>query len=141
MISVISAMALVSGMTGGVMGRERLVRELPISAGVFAAIGLPVNVRGLELQHLRSSIIDDGSQRILAVEGEVANIRSNTRKVPDIRISVRSKDGRIIYSWISPAPKKEIAVGESIYFRARLSAPPLNGQDVKAQFAAIEGNR
>jgi hypothetical protein len=123
---------------GLVSRRETVVRAIPGSASVFAAMGLPANLRGLALRNVRSKLLDDGGQRVLAVEGDIANLRSKSGKLPDLLVLVRSDDGRVVYSWTSPASQKEIAVGETIYFRARLAAPPLEGKDVKVQFASID---
>ena len=121
--------------------RETLVRLAPGAAPLFAAIRLPVNLRGLAFEHVRSRIMDEGGQRVLAVEGEVANLRPARGSLPDIHVAVRANDGREIYSWTSPAPKRDIGVGEMVYFRARLAAPPADGADVKLQFASMEPGR
>lgn len=122
----------------GVARRDLVVRALPASAGAFAAVGLPVNLRGLEFRHVQSRIIEDGEARVLAVEGEVANPRPVAGKTPDMLISVRAGDGRVVYSWTAPAPKKDIASGETVYFRARLASPPPEGKDIMVQFAALD---
>ncbi len=121
-------------------GRDRVVRAVPASSSIYAAMGMPVNLRGLAFQHVLSRIAEDSGQRVLAIEGEVANLRPTRSKFPDIQVSVRSNDGREIYSWNSPAPKKEIAAGETVYFRARLAAPPSEGADVKIRFASVDAS-
>ncbi len=132
----IAAVACVVFALTAVGRRETVVRLLPGSAGLFAAMGLPVNLRGLEFRNMRSRVIEDGGQRILAVEGDIANDRRTKTRVPDLALAILSSDGRTIYSWTTPAPKTEVAVGETVYFRARLAAPPADGRAVKIQFAS-----
>ncbi len=132
-----SVAALASGMIL-MARREQVVRAFPASAGAYAAIGLPINLRGLELRNVRSKLLNDGGQKVLTIEGDIANITPNGGKVPDIQVSVRNSAGLVIYTWNSPAPKSELSSGESIYFRARLAAPPAEANDVKLQFAEAE---
>ena len=114
--------------------RDIVVRAAPQTAGLFAAIGLPVNLRGLEFRGVSSRLLDDESGRVLAVEGDVANLRHAGRKLPDVLVTLRGPDGRTVYAWTSPAPQKNIGPGESVHFRARLAAPPSDGVDVKLRF-------
>jgi hypothetical protein len=118
--------------------RENVVRFVPASASVFAALKMPVNLQGLAFQNVKSRLADENGQRVLAVDGEVASIRSTPGKLPDFMVEVRSDDGRTVYSWVSPAPKQNIAAGETVYFRARLAAPPMESKDIKVQFASAE---
>lgn len=116
--------------------RERTVRLLPPLARAYAAIGLPVNLRGLEIRTLKSSLLRDGGGSVLAVEGEIVNIRPREVAVPQVRIGVESADGHEIYTWTTAAPKARLAGGETIDFRARLTTPPAGAQAVLVKFAA-----
>jgi predicted Zn finger-like uncharacterized protein len=115
--------------------RERIVRHLPQMGAAYAALGLPVNLRGLEFRDIKSTILTDNGQRMLAVEGVIAQVGGRDAKVPDVRVAVRDPSGRELYSWTSPAPKSQLNRGETTLFRARLAAPPMSGADIKIQFA------
>ena len=115
--------------------REKLVRFAPPTAGLYAAFGAPVNLRGVALQGVTSKILEDGPERVLAVEGRMVNLRQDARPVAPLRVAVRGEDGREIYAWVSPAPKATLAPGETALFRARLVAPPKTGRDVQVRFA------
>ena len=115
--------------------REELVRAAPPLAPAFAAIGLPVNLRGLEIRDLKSSLERDGTGTLLAVEGTIVNIRARKVLVPPVRIEVEGPDGQESYNWTAAAPKAQLADGESIDFRARLSDPPQEAHSVRVQFA------
>ena len=117
--------------------REKAVRAVPPLARAYAAIGLPVNLRGLEIHDLKSSLLQDSSGSVLAVEGKIVNIRPRAVAVPQVRIGVECADGHEIYTWTTAVPKARLAEGETIDFRARLTAPPADARAVLVKFAAL----
>ena len=126
-----------------IAGKNSIVRGIPATAGLYSRVGLAVNERGLQLRDVSSYLSEDGAQRVLMVEGQIANIRSQTTRIPDVRLSVRADAGREVYHWVSPPPKGELAAGESVLFRARLVAAPEDARDLKVQFvdnSAASGN-
>jgi predicted Zn finger-like uncharacterized protein len=123
---------------GLIKARDEVVRRVPGAGAAYAMIGLPVNLRGLELQRVHSTLLADGGGSVLAVEGEIVNDRDRQLPVPDMRLSVRSAQGQELYSWTAQAPKAKLDAGETIAFRARLVAPPANGQAVMVRFADAE---
>ncbi|HWG05354.1 MAG TPA: FxLYD domain-containing protein [Beijerinckiaceae bacterium] len=118
--------------------REALVRVAPQFASLYAAIGLPVNLVGLEIRDLHSTVERNTGGAMLAIEGTIANIRSETVKVPPVRIGVDAADGHEIYTWTTAAPKPQLAEGETIDFRARLNEPPAEANKVTVSFAAVQ---
>ncbi|MGJ0509455.1 MAG: hypothetical protein ACR652_20505 [Methylocystis sp.] len=135
---VATIVAIIIGATALIAMRERIVRILPPAAVGYRALGLPVNLAGLELREVRSRIEMDGARRILVVEGEVANLRRDTNRVPPLALAVRDSGGLQRYAWTSPSPKSRLDAGESIAFRARLASPPDDGVDVLVRFARLD---
>lgn len=121
-----------------VAGRDAVVRMAPQTARLFAAIHLPVNLRGLALDGVKSEIIADKDQAILVVEGQIRNVRKGETTVPPLTLSLRGEDGSEIYTWTAEAPHSVLAAGESTPFRTRLVAPPQEGRDVLVRFARNE---
>ncbi len=115
--------------------KEQIVRVLPASGALYAALGLPVNLRGLEFRSVKSDVSEEKSRRVLKVSGEIANLRPGLNRVPPIEIMVRGADGRPLYRWTALAPKTKLSGNETIAFETRLLAPPEAGQDVKLRFA------
>jgi hypothetical protein len=137
----IGTAALVAALvvTMGAIGmRKAIVGVAPAVAPLFDAIGLSVNLRGLDIRVVKSSILDDGDKRVLAVEGEIANMRETVVAVPALRLALRNDIGREIYTWTAPAPKARLGAGESVAFRTRLAAPPGSARDVAVRFATAE---
>jgi len=125
----------------GLGKREDIVRVVPPLAGAYAAIGLPVNVQGLEWREVRTSLAMESSLKVLAVEGEIRNLRGQSQTLPDIQLSLRDKSGREIYAWKAPAPKADLSGGETIPFRARLASPPGSAAAVRVVFAEATADR
>lgn len=118
--------------------RQAVVRMAPQTAALFAAIGMPVNLRGLALQDVRSQLITDKDEQILVVEGRVRNAQSRASRIPPLALSLRDEKGTEIHAWTADTPSSVLAPGESAPFQARLAAPPLDGRDVLVRFARHE---
>jgi predicted Zn finger-like uncharacterized protein len=121
---------------GAVAGRAAIVRAAPAAARIFAAVGLPVNLRGLALDNVRTNIFDLGDRKVLVVEGAVVNLRDSSMEAPNMRIALRGADKRELYVWTAPAPKPRLGPNEQVAFRTRLAAPPDGVSDVMVRFAS-----
>ena len=133
-----AVVAILMGVSALIALREKIVDVAPPAARVFAAIGLPVNLAGLELREVHSHIEMDGARKVLAVEGEIANMRRESRSVPPVALIVRGEDGQAKYAWTTRAAKSRLEPGETIAFRARLASPPESGADVLVRFSSLE---
>ncbi|MGA8171205.1 MAG: hypothetical protein WB816_10325 [Methylocystis sp.] len=135
---IAGAIAILIGIMALIAMREKIVEVAPPTAKVFAALGLPVNLTGLELREVRSHIEMEGARKVLAVEGEITNMRRESKSVPAVSLTVRGEDGQDKYAWTTRAPKSRLEPGETIAFRARLASPPETGADVLVRFAGGE---
>jgi predicted Zn finger-like uncharacterized protein len=114
--------------------RAPLVRAAPESAALFAAIGLPVNLLGLELTDVSSSLASEDGRPVLVVEGAIANASARPTPVPALDMKVESASGDMLYTWSAKPPKGELAPGEATRFRFRLASPPPEGKRVLVTF-------
>jgi hypothetical protein len=114
--------------------RPWLVRLAPQTAVLFETVGLPVNLVGVEIVRSAARIITDGDRRVLVVDGQVANSSLETRRVPAMRVSIRSAEGHPLYAWTTKTSSQTIAPGEQAAFSARLAAPPTDAVDVVVEF-------
>jgi predicted Zn finger-like uncharacterized protein len=130
-------LAIVAGGMAAAAWRAPIVRAMPGAARLFAAIGLPVNLRGLALDNVRTDIFDLGDRRVLVVEGAIVNLRDSATASPNIRIALRGADKRELYVWTAPAPKTRLGPDEQVAFRTRLAAPPDGASDVMVRFASV----
>lgn len=132
--AILAACALVVASMALIGLRSTMVRAFPRSATAYAALGLPVNLRGLALENFRAVALDDGSRTVLGIEGEIKNLRGRMTNVPALHLAIRGADGRILYSWVVAAQKPRLAANETAGFRARLAAPPRAGTAVLVDF-------
>jgi predicted Zn finger-like uncharacterized protein len=116
--------------------RARVVEALPGAAKLYAGVGLPVNLRGLEFRGMKSELVAAGTDITLVVEGEVVNITGRDATVPPIEISVRGAEGQMLYTWTNEAPRAVLGPSETASFRARLTSPPEGARHVLVHFAA-----
>lgn len=114
--------------------RVAMVRHFPQTASLYAAIGLPVNLRGLFFEDVKSrSEFQDGVP-VLVIEGTIVNLTTRTLDVPRLRFALRSASGHEVYAWTAQPAKPTLGSGNGLPFRARLASPPPDGRDVIVRF-------
>lgn len=114
--------------------RADIVRVLPQTASLFAAIGLPVNLRGLSFANVTSAREVQEDVSVLVVEGTIANPTTAPIDVPRLRIALRNDSGGEIYVWTALPERPNLDPGETLPFRSRLASPPAEGRDVVVRF-------
>lgn len=130
------AVLLAAVLVVGVAERRKVVQLLPQTARLFAAIGLPVNLRGVTFADVRSGLVVDKDQTALVVEGEIRNVTRAPVQVASLALDLRGKEGQTLYSWTTDPPKAVLEPGEAVPFRSRLVSPPADGHDILVRFAA-----
>lgn len=118
--------------------RNEVVRYLPQTASLFAAIGLPVNLRGLKFENVRISKEDQDGIGILIVEGAVVSEAGKPIEVPRLRFAARNSTGQEVYTWTMPPPRSILGPGERLEFRSQIPAPPAEASDVMVRFFSAQ---
>ncbi len=124
-----------------IVKRDAIVRAAPMLAGAYATIGTPVNLTGLQWRDVKTIVTQEASHRVLAVEGEIRNLRDKSQSIPEIKLSLRDDDGREVYHWSTPAPKASLERNETIRFQTRLVSPPAYARALRVQFAQSPDER
>jgi predicted Zn finger-like uncharacterized protein len=117
-----------------IAARARIVGVVPDLAGIYAAVGLPVNLRGLEFRSVRTSSETQDGITVLVIEGEVVNIARRAVEVPRLRLAVLGNGGQELYSWTTLLPRSTLSEDEKVSFRSRLASPPAEGREVLVRF-------
>jgi predicted Zn finger-like uncharacterized protein len=113
---------------------NEVVRYLPQTASLFAAIGLPVNLRGLKFENVRiSKEVQDGDN-ILVVEGAIVSETGKPVEVPRLRFAARNATGQEVYTWTLPPPRSILNAGERLQFRSQIPSPPAEASNVMVRF-------
>ena len=127
-------LALVGINTALVGWRTDVVRVVPQTASLFAAIGLPVNLRGLVFEDVKITKEAHDGVSVLVVEGRIVSLASKPAEVPRMRFAVRNAAGHEIYSWTAQPSRSILVPGDSLPFRSRLASPPADANDVLVRF-------
>jgi predicted Zn finger-like uncharacterized protein len=114
--------------------RNDVVRYLPQTASLFAAIGLPVNLRGLKFEDVRISKETQDGNTILVVQGAIVSEAGKAIEVPRLRFAARNAGGQEVYTWTMPPPRSILGPGERLEFRSQIPAPPADASDVMVRF-------
>lgn len=133
--AAVLALCFLPALAGLFLGRAQVVRLLPETAALYAVIGLPVNLRGLEFERVRGELVREGNARLLVVEGEIVNPGETSLAVPPIALGVLGEGATPLYRWTTEPERATLAGGERVRFRARLVSPPQEGRQVLVRFA------
>ncbi len=118
--------------------RNEVVRYLPQTASLFAAIGLPVNLRSLSFEDVKITKEERDGVPVLSVEGNIVSVAKRPVEVPRLRFAIRNTSGQEIYAWTAAAPRSILEPGEKVEFRSRLASPPAEGADVMVRFVGAQ---
>ncbi len=117
-----------------ILVRDSVVKQAPDLASLFEAVGLDVNLRGLEFRDLRTFREIQEGQPTLVVEGSIRNIQAEETPVPAVRLSLRGGDLQEIYAW-TVEPRTKVLKGlDETRFRTILTDPPSEAADIQVRF-------
>jgi predicted Zn finger-like uncharacterized protein len=114
--------------------RNEVVRYVPQTASLFAAIGLPVNLRHLTFEDVKITKDENDGVPVLTVEGMIASQSNKPVEVPRIRFAVRNATAQEIYAWTARPARSILEPGQKLPFRSRLASPPAEASDVMVRF-------
>jgi predicted Zn finger-like uncharacterized protein len=137
----ISGLALLLAvlLAGGLL-RTEIVRWYPSMAGLYAAIGLPVNVVGLEFEQSRTlSSLRDG-KAVLRISARIRSTATRPVAVQPVLVSLLNGAGATIYEWTVTPAVPELAPGEFIEFATEVNAPPDGATLVRLSFTENRGS-
>jgi len=132
-IGVLAAMIALAAI--GLLGRTLIVQQFPQLAGAYAAIGLGVNVIGLEFREVRTLQSLQQGVEVLEVDGKIASVSGQPVNVPQVVVTLLGKDGAPLYEWSMMPKIAVLAPGESELLQTQLSRPPVGAGKVRLAFA------
>ena len=89
-------------------GAPTVVRYFPQTASLFSMLGMPVNLRGLIFQEVKSKSEFHDGVMVLVVEGVIVNLTRSTLEVPRLRFGLRNGTGHEVYAWTA-LPSRTLA--------------------------------
>jgi predicted Zn finger-like uncharacterized protein len=114
--------------------RLDVVRAWPKSASAYAAIGMPVNLVGLNIEKVKAQPALSNGRAGLTVSGVVRNIRSQAVAAPALNVVLLDKTGKHVAAQITRLQDPDVPPGAARPFSATLLDPPSTASDVEVTF-------
>jgi hypothetical protein len=114
--------------------RADVVWAMPQTASFYAALGLPVNLRGIHFDRLAATAERHDGEPVLIVQGEIRNSTTQSADVPPLRFAIRNAERQEIYFWTAAPARERLSAGHRLSFRSELTLPPPDTRDVVVQF-------
>lgn len=125
---------LVSILVLGFSLRTDLVRWFPALAGLYASIGLPVNVVGLTFENSKTLTSFRAGKPVMLISSRIRSVASQTVPVPPVLVSLVDPAGATVYEWTVTPLATTMAPGEVFDFSTEVSAPPPGATTVRLTF-------
>jgi predicted Zn finger-like uncharacterized protein len=117
------------------LGRVELVRSFPQLAGAYAAIGLPVNVIGLEFRDVESLVTREDGADVMRVSAMIESTAPGRVVVPPVIVTLLGTRGETLYRWSVTPTARSLEAGERFEFSTRITTPPPGTTTVRLGFA------
>jgi len=114
--------------------RADVVWAMPQTASFYAALGLPVNLRGVHFDRLAATDERHSGEPVVIVQGEIRNSTTDIADVPPLRFAIRNAEHQEIYSWTAAPARERLSARHRLAFRSELTLPPPDTRDVVVRF-------
>lgn len=115
--------------------RQTVANLWPQSASLYAALGMPVNVRGMALVNIAYQQDFENGQPVLSVTGKVVNISDRELPVPGLRVVLTDDSKHELYHWTFDVGVPTLKAGAESDFVTRLSSPPPEARNLNISFS------
>jgi predicted Zn finger-like uncharacterized protein len=118
-------------------GRMQIVARFPEAARLYKMVGLPIELLGdgLEFRGVTSEMVKEGKLSVLLVRGVVANVVTEERPVPLLRLVLLDTGGGVIQEAYAKPRKDTLAGGAQIGFQIRMEDPSAAAVRYEVAFA------
>lgn len=134
-IGAVAALASIAFLVAFVDGRENAVAAVPDLAGLYEAIGLPVNLQGLAISDLTGRRHMTGDSARLTVSGVLVNLKEDDQPVPGLIVELRDSAHHPIRAIAIAPPVARLAGLDSKAFQVVIDDVPKTAIDVAVRFA------
>jgi predicted Zn finger-like uncharacterized protein len=114
--------------------RQTIAELWPRTSSFYAAIGMPVNVRGLAFQDVAYTQESEEGQVVLSITGKVVNVTARELAVPEVHVTLSDIDKHELYHWNFDVGVSALKPGETKDFVTRLNSPPEAARSVDIRF-------
>ena len=126
-----------------VIFRADVVRLWPRTAGAYAAVGLPINRLGLEIDDVKAEPTLQNGHAALTISGAIRNVTTGDVRTPPISVTLHARPdartrrgdlGRRVAGKIAAAVDPRIPSGETRRFSIVMLDPPSTAEDLEVAF-------
>ena len=133
-VSALVALMLLLGV--GLGFRADIVRSYPALAGLYGAIGMPVNIIGLTFEDTKTLSSLRNGQSVMQISAKIRSVAGGPVRVPPVIVSLLSAAGKVLYEWTVTPDVVEMEPGEVQDFSTQVNAPPDGAVRVRLRFTA-----
>jgi hypothetical protein len=119
--------------------RAPIVSAFPSLAALYGAVGLPVNLVGLEFDRLHTLKSLSGGAERLVIRADIVSVGHGPVPLPPVIVALTNARGAVIPDGRAPAPARRLAPGASVAFETELPLPPAAATGVRLSFAPETG--
>jgi predicted Zn finger-like uncharacterized protein len=116
--------------------RTDIVRMFPDLAGTYEALGLGVNVVGLEFRDVKTLLALRRGADVMQVDARIYSVAPGPVEVPPVVVTLLSDDEQALYEWSVAPSVPTLAPGEVVDFSTQVTAPPAGATKVRLTFAS-----
>ena len=117
-------------------GRVQLVERIPSLAGVYAGLGMGVNVVGLDFSNVTAQRALRDGKEMLIVSAQIIGLTADPVGVPPVVVTLLGPNGAAIYEWSVTPSVRDLMAGERSSFDTQLALPPGEAERMRLSFAA-----
>lgn len=117
-------------------GRVQLVERIPSLAGVYAGLGMGVNVVGLDFSNVTAQRALRDGKEMLIVSAQIVGLTADPVGVPPVVVTLLGPNGTAIYEWSVTPSVRDLMAGERSSFDTQLTLPPGAAERMRLSFAA-----
>lgn len=131
--------ALVAVLILGFALRTYIVTWFPQLAGLYAAIGLPVNIVGLQFEDAKTLTSLRDGKTVMQVSARIRSIANHTVDVPPVLVTLLDANGASVYAWTVAPQTRSMDPGDLIDFVSDVNAPPDTAVTAQLSFTNAGG--
>ena len=122
-------------------GRVQIVEQYPEMAGVYAAVGLGVNIAGLDFTDVTTQRTLRNGKDPLMVSAQIVGLNAAPSPVPPIVVTLLDGAAESIYAWSIAPAIADLMAGERATFDTQLAMPPGDARRVRLTFDEADSAR
>ena len=133
-VRIASVMALLLIVVGGIALRVEIVKRFPDLAGLYEAVGLGVNIIGLEFRDVKTLVVLRNGSSVMQVDARIYSVAPRSVVVPPVLVTLLDEGGASVYEWSVMPEVRDLEPGEVVDFSTQLTSPPAAATRVRLTF-------